>query len=172
MENTPLRWHGQALLVRGIAGSILLTHGQTSLSVPPTVPPTHSSPVSGTNSSLRWHGQALLVRGAHGSILLDAVARTSSACPWYRRLYLFHSRTNKFVRATHRATNSLFASILNKLISPVARTSSPCPWRTRIYSARCGGTDKLCLSVVSPALSFSLTDKQVCPCHPLCHHRL
>ena len=73
------------------------------------------------------------------------------------------SRTNKFVRAT----NSLFASIRSKLISPVARTSFTCPWCIGIYSARCGGTDKLCLSVVVPALSFSLTDKQVCPCHQL-----
>jgi hypothetical protein len=28
-----------------------------------------------------------------------------------------------------------------------------------------GGTDKLCLSVITLALFFALTDKRVCPCH-------
>ena len=81
-----------------------------SLSVPPTMPPA------------RLFACIL-------NKLISSVARTSSARPWYRRLYLFHSRTNKFVRATHYATSSFI-----------------CLYPEQTHFS--GGTDKFHLSVV------------------------
>ncbi len=69
-------------LVRGVAESILVYHGQTQF-VRATVRPCHQL-------TLRQYPEQTHFFGGTDKF----------TCPWYRQLYPSRSRTNKFVRAT------------------------------------------------------------------------
>ncbi len=66
-----IRWHGQVYLSVGVIRlSLSITDKQVCPCHRLSMPPTHSSPVSGTNSISSVARTSLLVRGIAGSILL------------------------------------------------------------------------------------------------------